>query len=784
MRLLQENPHKTLLCLTVIMPGSDKRNKLSLTIAHAAVEAMKKTFGSFAPIIERDLETGYEAYLLTALPQQLAKRRATAIEDEHPLGRLFDIDVIDRNDMTPISRKMVGQKPRRCLICNSEARLCMREHRHTQTELLERIRQIVEDYTTEASSCNIENTASQDFSHRTPAQQTAVSAEQDHQSVEEEGQTKTIAPELCEITTLPLTIARNRDRIESFLAANGLRFDPVDTYLAAVAPDGNIVAGAGLAGDVIKCVAVSEAGRNGGWAGKLVSELLSIATTQGIDNVKVFTKPKNRDIFSGLGFSIIGEAPDALAMEHNPAARRSYTRYLKSVAESAEAQTLEAGHTLQTGELTQGLGIIIMNANPFTCGHRYLVKQAARQVSHLFVMVVSEDRSVFASNERKDMVRLGCADIANVTVCETQHYAISSTTFPTYFLKDLTQAADTQMRLDLDVFCNIIAPTLGITKRFVGSEPTDALTARYNQLMHEFLPPRGIDVIEIQRLETAFPGTAISASRVRRSITEGRLSDIVGEVPPTTLAYCLAHGVSLALRTELDTTPKPGLVDKHDAGAHKDMDYALMSKSICALHPWFVRLALMGLQPQFPTHNHIVGVGLEAEIDMMAATRGVNTHKGALFCMGLTLIAATHLIYNIGEDTLAPQQSLTASQLQTTISKIAADFRHKDGALRMAHEGYAELFRDWLPFFRQHRSTHRLLLYIMSTLNDTNIVRRCGTEIAEQVKNEAAALINADNLEARLSALNETFVEQNISPGGAADMLALTIFIDNLLPQT
>lgn len=172
-KLLAEHSGKTLVCLTVVMPGSVKRNQQSLTAAHAAVEAMRKAFAvkenkglspletlenpenlvplenpePLAPtLLELDLETGYEAYLITSLPLLEAKRIAVTIEDTHPLGRLFDIDVIN-TDGIPVARNDIGEKPRRCLVCEHEARYCMRMRWHTQEEIWAKINEMVDLYT-------------------------------------------------------------------------------------------------------------------------------------------------------------------------------------------------------------------------------------------------------------------------------------------------------------------------------------------------------------------------------------------------------------------------------------------------------------------------------------------------------------------------------------------------------------------------------------------------------------------------------------------------------------
>lgn len=171
-KLLAEHSGKTLVCLTVVMPGSVKRNQQSLTAAHAAVEAMRKAFGikenkglstletletpenlvplenpePLAPtLLELDLETGYEAYLITPMPLLEAKHIAVNIEDTHPLGRLFDIDIINA-DGVPVSRDAIGEKPRRCLVCDHEARYCMRMRWHTQEEIWAKINEMVDSY--------------------------------------------------------------------------------------------------------------------------------------------------------------------------------------------------------------------------------------------------------------------------------------------------------------------------------------------------------------------------------------------------------------------------------------------------------------------------------------------------------------------------------------------------------------------------------------------------------------------------------------------------------------
>ena len=645
-----------------------------------------------------------------------------------------------------------------------------------------------------------------------------------------------------EIQTLNPATPRQRQRIEAFLKRNALRIDDMNYYAAVLDDDGEMIAGGGLKDDVIKCVAVDDAHKGEAIANTLVSHLISHANQEGYGCIKLFTKPKNRQLFESLSFRLLAEAPEAILMETGIGGISNTVEALKKIKEESEkykeynkeckedskecrenTSYLTTSPPQHHNTTMQPTGCIVMNCNPFTLGHRYLIEQAAKQVERLYVMVVKEDCSLFAYTERKAMVEQGVADIENVSVIDGSDYAISRATFPTYFLKRLDDAADTQMLLDLDLFRRHIAPALGATVRFVGTEPTDQLTRRYNQLMHEALK----DVREINRLEK--DGNAVSASRVRKAMEEGDMNTIRQLVPPTTLPYIIAHLATQALQAELDTTPKPGLVDKDNNGAHRDMDHALMQLSINTLHPYFVRLAFLGFADTLPSHTVIRDAGIEAEKAMLEATNGVNTHKGALFSMGLAVVAAAY-----EEKKAAANKEVRGkereeeylSSLQLTIKALAASFPDTSGthgskakqlsngtttikgALDNAREGYEKLFAEWLPFYNERRKSHdahalhKTLLRIMCDLDDTNVIYRTNVATAEEVKQEARALLAsfeeayaAEDKEKCASAIEEKcasaellalkdmdrrYTERNISPGGAADMLSLTVFIGSI----
>lgn len=598
------------------------------------------------------------------------------------------------------------------------------------------------------------------------------------------------------ISEAPLSLNSVRRRVEAFLTANGLRLAPLDRYVVVTRDeDGDeILAGGGLDGNVIKCVAVSESARSEGLMNILVSRLIAIAREEGRESVKAFTKPENEGIFKSLGFGLLASAPKAILMENGRGGLPEYKKYLASLARPGRN------------------GAIVMNANPFTKGHRYLVEQAASQVDNLYVIVVKEDRSRFPYVERKAMIEAGCAGLDNVVVCEGSDYAISAATFPTYFLKKLDDATDTQIALDLDLFVNHIAQPLGVTMRFAGSEPEDALTRRYNELMAEILPGtsvavvrqdhqpdselvegsavrqarRPIDFVEIPRLEQK--GNPISATSLRRALDKGNLKEAMEYIPKSTVPYLVADLAERALRMELDTTPKPGLVDRRDNGAHKDMDYALMSKSISALRPYLTRLALESAKDIDPAK--IKEIGIEAEKAMLKVTGGVNTHKGALFCIGLSVAAASNLASATGSVQAYSFKELVsraASEIPSARGTHGAEAKRSFkavGALENARAAYPELFVDWLPYYRSLEGDpfrcHKTLLHIMTTLDDTNILHRRGAEGLAHAEAEAARLLE-DFSESGLSSLNKDFIRENISPGGSADMLSLTIFIESII---
>ena len=179
-------------------------------------------------------------------------------------------------------------------------------------------------------------------------------------------------------------------------------------------------------------------------------------------------------------------------------------------------------------------GSIVMNCNPFTKGHRYLIEYAAKQVDRLYIFVVKEDKSFFKYEDRFEMVKQGTADLKNVVVVSSGKFIISSLTFPEYFMKDYVKEKNFDVSMDVETFCKHIAPPLGIKKRFAGEEPFDPVTLNYNENMRRILPKYGMEFCEIPRLALD-EKRVINATEVRRSLKDRDFETIKEYVPETTV---------------------------------------------------------------------------------------------------------------------------------------------------------------------------------------------------------------------------------------------------------
>lgn len=308
-----------------------------------------------------------------------------------------------------------------------------------------------------------------------------------------------------------------RKELIEFLDRMGLRYDEGIEYTVAIR-DGNhrIMACASLQGNVIKCVAVDPSLQGEGITATLMTALKREALERGQRHLFLYTKPENAAQFGSIGFHEIARTDSVLLMENR---KDGFLTWVESVRGGNAAETV---------------GAVVMNCNPMTLGHRYLIEQAAAQCGTLYLFIVSEDRSAVPAADRRRIVEEATADLPNVRVVGTDRYLISSATFPDYFLKDQSRSGVVWTGLDIAVFCRA-AKELGITKRFAGSEPFCPTTAAYNEAMAQGLPGQGIDFIEIPRFQLG--GRSVSATEVRRLAAEGSLQETKTLVPAATWSY-------------------------------------------------------------------------------------------------------------------------------------------------------------------------------------------------------------------------------------------------------
>jgi len=185
-------------------------------------------------------------------------------------------------------------------------------------------------------------------------------------------------------------------------------------------------------------------------------------------------------------------------------------------------------------------GIVVVNCNPFTLGHKYLITTASKMVDNLYVFVVEEDKSYFPYKQRLEMIQEGLSDMENLQFIPTNKFVVSLMTFPDYFSKEDSFNPAMNVDYDFEIFYNYIAPVLNISKRFIGTEPYCKTTRTQHEIMKRTLPQKGISVVEVDRLENEFG--PISASKVRQIIKSKDYDKVKFFLPETTRELLMKFG--------------------------------------------------------------------------------------------------------------------------------------------------------------------------------------------------------------------------------------------------
>ena len=318
-------------------------------------------------------------------------------------------------------------------------------------------------------------------------------------------------------------------QIDALLQREGIARDAnLDYTCAMLDEDYRVIATGSCFGNTLRCFAVSGDHQGEGLLGEIISHLIDVQSARGNVHLFLYTKVKSAKFFGDLGFREIARVEDTLVFMENR--KDGFPSYLKALEQT------------RTGGKSAAL---VMNANPFTLGHQYLVETAAAQCDTLHLFVLSEDASLFPFAVRRELVRQGVAHLPNVVLHDSGPYIISNATFPSYFLKDEAAVIEGHARLDLAVFKRIAA-ALGVSVRFVGEEPTSVVTGAYNRIMCEELPRAGIDCVVVPRREAN--GRAISASTVRSALKDGDEQLLRTLVPPTTLAWLQSPAAEPVIR--------------------------------------------------------------------------------------------------------------------------------------------------------------------------------------------------------------------------------------------
>lgn len=331
------------------------------------------------------------------------------------------------------------------------------------------------------------------------------------------------------LTQVSLSDKRMLAQVDALLVENGITRDANLDYICAMVDEENrVIATGSCFGATLRCFAVSQQHQGEGLLNEVVSHLMEYQMARGYTHLFLYTKIKSAKFFRSLGFYEIARVDGTLVFMENR--RNGFPSYLSRLEKTARPGVS---------------GAIVMNANPFTLGHQYLVETAAGRCDTLHLFLLSEDASLVPFGVRKQLVQAGTAHLKNVVLHDSGPYIISNATFPSYFLKDDSAVIQGHAKLDLAIFVRI-ARALGVTVRFVGEEPTSQVTGLYNEIMAAQLPENGIDCVILPRKEAL--GKAISASTVRAALQAGDWQTLSQLVPQTTLDYFRSSEAEPVLR--------------------------------------------------------------------------------------------------------------------------------------------------------------------------------------------------------------------------------------------
>ena len=331
--------------------------------------------------------------------------------------------------------------------------------------------------------------------------------------------------------------------VKDFLLTLGFEFDPQEVECTMIVYNlkGELVGTGSHQGRILKYVAVAPKFRDT-TAFALIVTYMTEKLLKIYKHTFVFTRPENSVRFCGLGYTLVATAEPLFAiLEFGFESIFTYQDYLK---------------TLIVPAATASIAAMVMNCNPFTNGHKFLIEKAAAENEVVYLFVVEEDLSAFPFAVRWELIRKGIEHLKNVVMVRGGMYIVSGTIFPAYFLKNETvsDVMQKQAELDVQIFANYVVPVLGIRKRYVGTELFCKTTDAYNQAMKTILPSFGVEVIEVtrkaNRLGSDNSPDYISASKVRDAIKADKLNEVLDFLPDPTRDF-LFSDASLEIRKKI-----------------------------------------------------------------------------------------------------------------------------------------------------------------------------------------------------------------------------------------
>ncbi|MGL4741653.1 MAG: [citrate (pro-3S)-lyase] ligase [Sarcina sp.] len=319
--------------------------------------------------------------------------------------------------------------------------------------------------------------------------------------------------------------SKNLIEVKAFLKKQGLDFDDTLQYTVVLKSFGQVVATGSFTDNILKCIAVDENYRGYGLSNIIISDLLSEEYRQGNMKLFVYTKPENEKLFEDFGFYTLERSPKVIILENSKNGMEKYCEALRKETVELDRSALNS----------KDVSAIVMNCNPFTNGHRYLIEQASKESTFVHLFIISEEKSIFPSDVRFKLVNEGVKDLKNVITHKAKDYIISSSTFPSYFLKEVSDVVNSQAIIDAKIFAKHIAKSLNISKRYVGSEPYCKLTNIYNIVLKNVLSENDIELIELERLK--LDDGYISASKVRELLKYNSVDTVQKFVPKVTYDF-------------------------------------------------------------------------------------------------------------------------------------------------------------------------------------------------------------------------------------------------------